>query len=219
MSARLPFAAAFDRAAEYDRDNPLLVVERPQTEALLPSLLGREVLDLGAGHGHYARWARAQGAGRVLAVDASLASCRRLGAGAVAAAAEALPLTSSTFDVVIASLVLSYVDRGRAFGEVARVLRPGGVFVASDLHAEGARRGGWRRGLKGADGNTIILEVAPPSPAVLLTELHAAGFSVDVIEETVVDARLKPHFERAGRRDFAALEGWPLLIHVSARRP
>jgi ubiquinone/menaquinone biosynthesis C-methylase UbiE len=46
--------------------------------------------------------------------------------------AESIPAEDSSFDVVLASLSLMYViDRGAAAREVARVLRPGGRFVAA----------------------------------------------------------------------------------------
>jgi SAM-dependent methyltransferase len=46
--------------------------------------------------------------------------------------AESIPAEDSSFDVVLASLSLMYViDRGAAAREIARVLRPGGRFVAA----------------------------------------------------------------------------------------
>jgi SAM-dependent methyltransferase len=46
--------------------------------------------------------------------------------------AESIPAEASSFDVVLASLSLMYViDRGAAAREIARVLRPGGRFVAA----------------------------------------------------------------------------------------
>jgi len=45
-----------------------------------------------------------------------------------------LPFADATFDVVCCSLVLSYLERPQALlGELHRVLRPGGVFVASSM--------------------------------------------------------------------------------------
>lgn len=43
-------------------------------------------------------------------------------------AAEHLPFPSASFDVVICRLALPYTDNRQAFAEVARVLRPGGVY-------------------------------------------------------------------------------------------
>ena len=208
----------FARATQYDRDNPLLTIERPETEALLPELAGLDVVDLGAGHAHYARLARARGARRVAAVDVSAAMLRGVPLPAVVADAAALPLASGSADVVIAALMLSYVDRVRALLEVARVLRPSGVLVISELHARGAAQGGWRRTFRGATGRTLAVEAPPPDPRALAGELDAAGFHLEVYRETAVDQRLEPHFRRAGRQDLPTLMGLPLLVHLVARR-
>lgn len=205
-------------SVEYDHDNPLLAVERPETEARLPELAGRDVLDLGAGHGHYARLGRARGARCVVALDLCASMLAGAPGPALAADADSLPLRADAFDVVIAALVLSYVDRPRTLAEVARVLRPGGVLLVSDLHAGGVARGGWRRTFTTAQGSMLALDAPPPAPASLVAEIAAAGLQVERLEETCVDERLEPHFRRAGRRDFAQLLGLPLLVHVVARR-
>lgn len=50
------------------------------------------------------------------------------------ASAEALPVPDEAFDVVLAMHILYHVpDMERAVGELRRVLRPGGVLVASTL--------------------------------------------------------------------------------------
>jgi len=48
--------------------------------------------------------------------------------------AEAMPFDDAEFDTVLSNGALNLVpDKDRAFGEIARVLRPGGWFVAADL--------------------------------------------------------------------------------------
>ena len=102
------------------------------------------VLDLGTGTGAVAiRAAALVGAsGHVTGVDISpemlvLARERasRLGLGHLTfreGRAEAVPADSSSFDAVLASLSLMYViDRAAAAREIARILRPGGRFVAA----------------------------------------------------------------------------------------
>jgi ubiquinone/menaquinone biosynthesis C-methylase UbiE len=208
----------FARATQYDRDNPLLSIERPEMEAMLPELAGRDVLDLGAGHAHYARLARARGARRVVALDVSPAMLRGVPVPAIVGDAAALPMASASADVVVAALVLSYVDRIRTLVEIARVLRPGGMLLISELHARGVAQGGWRRTFRGATGRTLAVEAPPPDPRVLAGELDAAGFRLEAFRETPVDQRLEPHFRRAGRRDLPALLGLPLLVHLAARK-
>src|ERR1700761_2909933 len=45
--------------------------EWPAIRTLLPDLRGRSVVDLGCGYGWFCRWAREQGAARVLGLDVS----------------------------------------------------------------------------------------------------------------------------------------------------
>ena len=51
------------------------------------------------------------------------------------ARAEALPFPSASFDVVVCRLALPYMNNPRALGEMARVLRPGGVLLLKIHHA------------------------------------------------------------------------------------
>jgi len=105
---------------------------------------GERVLDLGTGTGSIAiRAAALVGDGsHVTGVDISremLALARErasaLGLGNVTfreGRAEAIPVDSSLLDAALASLSLMYViDRAAAAREIARVLRPGGRFVAA----------------------------------------------------------------------------------------
>jgi ubiquinone/menaquinone biosynthesis C-methylase UbiE len=215
-SVREVFAVA---AATYGRGNPLRAVERPETAALLPVLSGRAVLDAGAGHGHYAALARASGARVAVALDLTPEMLRAAGPGLrVIADAGRLPVTSASIDVVVEALVLSHLaDPGEAIREAARVLRPGGAFVFSDLHPVASRLG-WRRVFDTGRGATVEATAPPLAGADIRHLLAAAGLSVDLWREPVVDERLAPHFAAAGRRDFEALRGTPLLVVARARK-
>jgi SAM-dependent methyltransferase len=119
----------------------------PVVEALVgrAMLLGGEhVLDLGTGTGAVAqRAATIVGPrGRVVGVDISpdmlaLSRCGATGAGLgnltfLEGRAEAIPAEDAAFSVVLACLSMMYViDRDAAAREIARVLEPGGRFVAA----------------------------------------------------------------------------------------
>jgi SAM-dependent methyltransferase len=95
----------------------------------------RRVLDVGCGLGGLAeRFARELGAD-VKAVDISarmVELTRARGIDAQVADVEALPFADEEFDCVFAGWVLYHVpDLDKALAECARVLRPGGCFVAS----------------------------------------------------------------------------------------
>ena len=116
--------------------------ERPATLSLLPEVGGKRVLDAGCGPGVYSEWLIRHGA-QVVAVDASpkmieLAKRRLGGEVDVRQADLAKPLAfldTSSFDIVLSSLVLEYVeDWGNTLSEFYRVLRPAGHFVFSVTH-------------------------------------------------------------------------------------
>ena len=105
---------------------------------------GEHVLDLGTGTGAVARQAAAIVApgGRVVGVDISpeMLSIARHDATSrglenvtfLEGRAEAIPTSDAEFDAVLASLSLMFViDRDAAAREIARVLKPGGRFVAA----------------------------------------------------------------------------------------
>jgi ubiquinone/menaquinone biosynthesis C-methylase UbiE len=207
------FSAA---AAAYGRGNPLLAIEREETPRLLPRMEGLDVVDLGCGHGHYARLAWALGARRVLAVDFALPMVEAAPAPAVVADAAWLPLPDASADVVIAALLLSFVpERDRLLGEVARVLRPGGTLVASDLHPAASARG-WRRSFDDGQGRTRVIDAPPPALAEVRRSLARCGLALTECRQPVIDERLEPEFRRAGRTDFARLRGTPLLLTLRA---
>ena len=117
--------------------------------ALLPSLAGKRVLDLGCGFGWHCRYAREQGARSVLGVDLSERMLERARAmtddSAIEyrlSAIEDVDLPPESFDAVISSLAFHYVERFdvvcrkvRRMPLRRRVIRLLGR--ASDLHGPG----------------------------------------------------------------------------------
>ena len=116
--------------------------EWPALRALLPVLKGRSVVDLGCGYGWFCRWARENGASRVLGIDVSekmLARARRdTDDPAITfrhADMEGLELPEGAFDLVYSSLALHYVERlAELLQAVHRALVPLGSFVCSVEH-------------------------------------------------------------------------------------
>ena len=116
--------------------------EWPALCAMLPNLRGSGVLDLGCGFGWFCRWARQQGAARVLGIDVSermLAQARVTTQDAAVSYARAdmedLELPARSFDLAYSSLALHYVENlDRLAGVVHRSLLPGASLVFSVEH-------------------------------------------------------------------------------------
>jgi ubiquinone/menaquinone biosynthesis C-methylase UbiE len=156
--------------------------------------LGESLLELGPGPGLTTRLLQTL-APRLTAVelDFRLASrlaarLRNTNAAILQGDATALPFADSTFTSVAALTMLHHLPRpelqDRMFGEVYRVLRPGGTFAGTDgLNSRAMRL------LHLADTLT------PVDPAALPARLEAAGF-----REIAVDVR-------PGRFRFRAVAG------------
>jgi SAM-dependent methyltransferase len=94
------------------------------------------VLDVGGGEGQVARHSAKTVAGaRVVGVEPSVAQLvvaeeRGGGPRFLRGAADALPVPDGSFDAAVACLVFEHITNvDEALAEVARVLRPGGVFL------------------------------------------------------------------------------------------
>ena len=119
---------------------PDVVEQRRATREILALRAGERVLDVGSGPGMLAAEMAAEVApdGRVVGVDPSesmlaLARGRTDAAEFVAGGALELPVPDASFDVVVSTQVLEYVeDVAGALAEARRVLRPGGRLLVLD---------------------------------------------------------------------------------------
>ncbi len=132
-------------AAEYSADNDEGVFnslyERPAMLRMLGDLGDRSVLDLGCGAGQLTV-DLVKGGANVTGIDVSAQMIdiarSRLDDTAeffVGDVAQPLPFESESFDLVVASLVMHYIeDWVPVLREIKRVLKPGGSFVFSTHH-------------------------------------------------------------------------------------
>ncbi len=138
--------------------------------------LGEHVLEIGAGPGAATEELRRR-AGRVTSLEYShvfalgIARRSQMTNGAVLQGdASALPFPEKTFSAAIAILVLHHLKsreaQERAFSEIFRVLRPGGVFLAVEIQDGWLQRVGHIR-------STFV----PLAPTSAPGRLAAAGFS------------------------------------------
>jgi SAM-dependent methyltransferase len=116
--------------------------EWPALRALLPELHGLRVLDLGCGFGWFCRWAREDGAARVLGVDVSQRMLARARAEThdpaisyARANLEDLDLPRGSYDLAYSSLALHYVENLTGLmAKVRAALVPGGKLIFSVEH-------------------------------------------------------------------------------------
>jgi SAM-dependent methyltransferase len=152
------------RGEEFRLDNPMLVrwefaseerlekrnaiyrqlIEGKNAEEMLfeaiEEVAPQRFLEVGCGAGALSARVRAEVGAEVCAIDSSermVDLTRELGIDAQVADVQELPFEDGSFDCVAAGWVLYHVaDRDRAISECARVLRPGGRFVAATLADE-----------------------------------------------------------------------------------
>ena len=182
--------------------------DRPAVLAVLGSVAGLAVLDLGCGPGLYAEELLARGACRIAGVDASaemvrLARERVRGPAVFHRQDLQAPLSwagDGEFDVAVMPLVIHHLDdRVAALREIARVLRQGGRLVVSTHHPTGdwLRHGGsyftvekvQERGQRGWD-------VAYWRQPLELTcnEFTASGFLIERVHEPRPSAEMRQRY-------------------------
>ena len=116
--------------------------EWPTLRAMLPDLAGKRVLDLGCGYGWHCAFAAEQGAAEVVGVDISermlaVAEERTKAENVryIRAAMEEAEFPAGSFDIVLSSLAVHYVeDISALFRRVNTFLKEGGAFVFSAEH-------------------------------------------------------------------------------------
>jgi SAM-dependent methyltransferase len=123
-------------------DNPNDTLEGPTLRAMLGSVGGRRILDLGCGDARFGRALLDEGCAGYIGIEPSANMHRAAEATLAGTEGRAVPATiedweypAEAFDVVVSRLALHYVeDLGAACANVFRTLVPGGRFVFSVEH-------------------------------------------------------------------------------------
>ncbi len=204
-------------AASYDcAHNPLLALERRALQPQLDRLGGKFVADIGCGTGRWLTFLSASGA-RVAGLDLTAemlaqAAKRGLDGRLAQADAQSLPVAADAADVTLCSFCLSNAgDPGSIFAELARVTRPSGRVIVSDLHPA-AIAAGWQRTFRSA-GQLYEMELDPAHHADPLRLGAHAGLKLWRILEPRFGEAERPLFEQAGKAaDFEAVSRIPALL-------
>jgi SAM-dependent methyltransferase len=199
--------------------NPSINLEEPVVTRLLERLPAGLALDVAAGTGRHTRRLAAL-VHRVLAVDLSSAMLRGLSDVVDVRRAvgdmTALPLADAAVDVVVCSLALTHLPvLEPAIAEIARVLRPGGRAVLSDIHPFVAATGGMAF-YSTAGGELRFVRNHVHWPSSYLAAFRASGLQVRECSEPRFGGESGvPHLmgsppalvEAAARVTFAGLPG------------
>ena len=162
--------------------NPLLAVDEPLVREILAKLPSGRALDAACGTGRYTAILAAAGH-TVIGVDASpdmLVLARRKVPHATFIRGEAreLPVPDASVDLVTCGLALPHLPALEpAFAEFARVLRPGGHLVTSDIHWQSLYLGGIASVVNDS-GVEARLPASRFRPSDYITAALAAGFEV-----------------------------------------
>lgn len=218
-------------AATYKQDmegHPLALAETGAMCALLPPCQGIVALDAACGTGRYARTLAEQGARQVIGVDQSAAMLEQARAlSAPGSSTEIcfklgnlldLPLADRSCDLAIVALALAHLETrqlGRAFAELRRVLKPGGMLLMSEMHPFGALTGGRCRfeTTTGTQQQVYHIQTHTHLHEDYFSAANEAGLTLDALREPRLTPDLFPAFERANMGHFARqFAGFPLAL-------
>lgn len=169
-------------ASSYDyAPNPVIAREERYLESLIPSMRGKNVLDLACGTGRWLEKIVARGAAVGTGIDCSNAMLRiaaeksSLRRKLTQGLCEELPFAQSVFDCAICSFALGHIQNLRKLGrELASVMKAGGEVFVSDLHPEAYARG-WRTGFRDAH-SAVQIELFPHTPEDVIQTFCSEGF-------------------------------------------
>ena len=219
ITIMLPALEAYELwASTYDETpNPLLALE----ERLLAPILSRfthcDIVDLGCGTGRWLQRLEATSPRSLAGIDSSAAMLTKAAKKCLPSTAlihadcTATTLPACSADCVHASFLLSYTKDLREFAaEAARILRPLGTLIISDLHPN-TRSYGWRRSFKTA-GNLFEIATVSYTIADITNMLAHIGFRLEEIHESSFGEEEEVIFRKNGLLDqFHQVEDLPVV--------
>jgi ubiquinone/menaquinone biosynthesis C-methylase UbiE len=203
-------------SARYDADagGGLFATDEPVVAEYLASREPGVALDAACGTGRFAEFLASRGH-RVIGVDSSpdmlaLARQRVPEAKFHIAGLDRLPLPDDSVDVIVCALALEHVARlDPVLAEFARVLRPGGDLVISDVHHELVTRGSVMTA-RGPAGEPLIAPSYRHQLGDYLRPALSLGLQVKRCEEPRVAGANEPPAEPA--TEIGDWPDWPFSL-------
>jgi ubiquinone/menaquinone biosynthesis C-methylase UbiE len=208
-------------AETYDGPNPAIDAEKAVVLPMLEALPPGDALDAACGTGRHAVWLAAHGH-HVIGVDTTeamldVARSKVPDADFRLGRLEALPVDDASVDLVTCALALTHVvDLEPVMREFARVLRPGGVAVLSDIHPMITMTGGMAA-FPGEDITKGIPFVVNRThqTSTYLAAFRAAGLTVTNCVEPPLDEnvlRMMPSYPFSADATAQAFSDMPYLL-------
>jgi len=202
----------------YDQPLRLFPIEQPVMQALLEPLARSRVLDAACGTGRYSVHLAARGHD-VIGVDRSAAMLAKARTKLPHSEfrdgdLEALPLADASVDVAVCALALVHLPEvSKAVAELARVVRPGGRVVVSDVHPFLVLLG-WQAQFRTAGGAAGFIRLSPHLASEYCQAFAAAGLRVRGCHEPRLtsEAAATPAAERLPEANRAAWAGLPGVL-------
>ncbi len=206
-------------ATTYDElSNALIEHEEPALRAIVERFAPGDALDAACGTGRVAAMLVERGH-RVVGVDTSPAMLAKAGAKQLevdlrTGALDHLPLADDSVDLAVCALALTHAeDLTGPMGELARVTRPNGVVVVSDVHPFAVATGA-HAGFRRDDGERMVTRNHVHWHGAYVRAASAAGLTVDDCQEVLVGesfiTELRDVATRGPARD--GLLGLPLVL-------
>jgi len=191
-------------ADTYDTSpNALLALESRLVRERLGGLSWKRVIDVACGTGRWAAWFAARGArvwGLDFCAEMLMKSAPALRGRAALGCAGALPFGSGAADLAICSFAAGYFPHlDPAVREMARITRPGGHVLVSDMHPD-AVAAGWTRSFR-SRGRTYRLEHFAHSVECMRGSLARAGLKLDIEIHGHFGESERHIFDEAGRAE------------------
>ncbi|MBV8674538.1 MAG: class I SAM-dependent methyltransferase [Acidobacteriaceae bacterium] len=190
-----------------DTPNPLTALEERLLVPTVREFSGRDIVDLGCGTGRWLHRLQSIAPRSLAGIDVSSAMLAQAGKKCllstrlIEADCTSTPLSSRSADCVLASFVLSYVqDIGRFAAEAARILRPGGALIVSDLHPDTPTYG-WRRTFRAA-GSVFEVGTFCYTLGSLITEMKVAGLALEQLAEASFGEEEATIFRASGKVEY-----------------